>query len=106
MVQLVPSQCSASGLLTDWLFVVLPTAKASSGPDADTLEKKVVVGNVAVACGLTVVSTCQIDPVAALAGVVRPVSVVAPVVMVAANNVTISKRNECIKSSVERMDGR
>jgi hypothetical protein len=82
-------------------FENVPTAQASSGPDADTLAKALLVANVAVACGLTVVSTCQIEAVVAAAGVVRPVEVIAPVVMAAAISVTSNTRSGCMSFSMK-----
>ena len=63
-VQVVPFQCSASGSLMACWFSKVPTAQASAGPEADTLARVVSVGPAAVACGLTVGSTFQIEPTA------------------------------------------
>ena len=60
-VQPVPLRCSASGGSRALAFMKVPTAQASAGPVADTPASVLLVGFSALACGLTVASTFQIE---------------------------------------------
>src|ERR1700722_16685448 len=67
-VQVLPDRCSASGWSRACWSWKVPPAHASPGPVADTLASVLLVGSGAMACGLTVASTFQIEPAAAPPG--------------------------------------